>query len=183
MPKLEGELTTADKGSKTKVRIAAFLVFCVVSGVMGGSMFWALSGLPSISALEEYVPLESSKIYSSDGKLLAELYYERRTFIPHYEIPDMVKKAFVSIEDVRFYTHPGVDIRGILRALWQDIKARSIVQGGSTITQQLAKMLFLKPRRNPGSVFKPDIFRNTGVRCRSSCESLFWKIHKGSHHP
>jgi penicillin-binding protein 1A len=148
MPKLEGELTTADKRSKTKVRIAAFLVFCVVSGVMGGSMFWALSGLPSISALEEYVPLESSKIYSSDGKLLAELYYERRTFIPHYEIPDMVKKAFVSIEDVRFYTHPGVDIRGILRALWQDIKARSIVQGGSTITQQLAKMLFLKPEKS-----------------------------------
>jgi penicillin-binding protein 1A len=148
MSRLEEELTTADTRWKTKIRIAAFLVFCILVGIAGGVMFWVLSDLPSINALEEYVPLESSKIYSSDGKLLAELYYERRTFVPHYEIPDMVKKAFIAIEDIRFYSHPGVDIRGILRALWQDIKARSIVQGGSTITQQLAKMLFLKPEKS-----------------------------------
>lgn len=148
MPNRDKEATAADNRTITKGRVAALLFFCVVAGIMGGSMFWALSDLPSISALEEYVPLESSKIYASDTKLLAELYYERRTFIPHYEIPDIVKKAFVSIEDVRFYSHPGVDIRGILRALWEDIKARSIVQGGSTITQQLAKMLFLKPEKS-----------------------------------
>jgi penicillin-binding protein 1A len=59
-----------------------------------------------------------------------------------------VKKAFIAIEDVRFYSHPGVDLIGILRALIHDIKARSMVQGGSTITQQLAKMLFLKPEKS-----------------------------------
>ena len=53
-----------------------------------------------------------------------------------------MKKAFVSVEDIRFYRHPGVDIIGVVRAFYQDIKAGSIVQGGSTITQQLAKMLF-----------------------------------------
>ena len=60
----------------------------------------------------------------------------------------MSKKAFVSIEDIRFYKHHGVDVTGIIRALYQDVKAGSIVQGGSTITQQLAKMLFLKPDRS-----------------------------------
>jgi len=59
-----------------------------------------------------------------------------------------VKKAFIAVEDVRFYSHPGVDVIGILRALYQDIRTMSIAQGGSTITQQLAKMLFLKPERS-----------------------------------
>ena len=107
-----------------------------------------LSELPQIKALEAYKPIESSRVYSSEGELLAELYLERRTFIPHYRIPEHVKKAFVSIEDIRFYKHHGVDVTGIIRALYQDVKAGSIVQGGSTITQQLAKMLFLKPDRS-----------------------------------
>jgi penicillin-binding protein 1A len=100
--------------------------------------------LPNIRALEEYAPLVSSRIYSTDGQVMAELYLERRTFVPHYQIPDHVKKAFVSIEDIRFYNHPGVDFIGISRALLQDIKAGGVVQGGSTITQQLARLLFLK---------------------------------------
>ena len=82
-------------------------------------------------------------VYSSDGKLLTELYFERRTFIPAYQIPDHVKKAFISVEDVevlpasrsRFYRHHE-------GALWQDIKAGGIVEGGSTITQQLARHAF-----------------------------------------
>jgi penicillin-binding protein 1A len=148
MSRLEDDLKTSHGKSRKTVTILVLLFLCASAGVIGGAVFWTLSDLPSINAIEEYVPLESSKVYSSDGKILAELYYERRTFVPYYKIPDFVKKAFVSIEDVRFYDHPGVDIRGILRALWQDIKAGSIVQGGSTITQQLAKMLFLKPEKS-----------------------------------
>jgi len=87
-------------------------------------------------------------VYSSDGKLLSEFYIERRTFIPHYRIPDHVKRAFIAIEDARFYSHPGVDLIGIIRALYHDIMTGSITQGGSTITQQLAKMLFLRPERS-----------------------------------
>ncbi|RMG72694.1 MAG: PBP1A family penicillin-binding protein, partial [Nitrospirae bacterium] len=62
--------------------------------------------------------------------------------------PEHVKKAFIAIEDERFYKHHGIDFIGILRALYYDIKAGRIVQGGSTITQQLAKLLFLKPERS-----------------------------------
>jgi penicillin-binding protein 1A len=107
-----------------------------------------VADLPSVKLLEEYAPMESSMVYSSDGQLLTELYLERRTFVPYYQIPEHVKKAFISVEDVRFYHHPGVDVIGILRALWHDIKAGGIVEGGSTITQQLARMLFLEPDKS-----------------------------------
>ncbi len=127
------------------------MLFCALSilaGAVAGFVYWSISDLPAVKALEAYSPAESSLVYSSDGKILAELYLERRTFIPHYKIPEHVKKAFIAIEDVRFYSHPGVDLIGILRALYHDLKTRSIAQGGSTITQQLAKMLFLKPERS-----------------------------------
>lgn len=147
MSALEQDLRKAESRSKT-IAILIFVSICAVSGTIGGILYWTLSDLPRVNAIEEYVPMESSKVYSSDGKTLAEFYYERRTFVPYYKIPDHVKKAFIAIEDVRFYTHPGVDVIGIMRALFQDIRAGGIVQGGSTITQQLAKMLFLKPEKS-----------------------------------
>lgn len=117
-------------------------------GAFGGFIYWSLSDLPEVRSLEGYTPSESSFVYSSDGKVLAELYLERRNFIPHYNIPDRIKRAFIAIEDQRFYSHPGVDFIGILRALYKDLMAQSIVEGGSTITQQLTKMLFLKPEKS-----------------------------------
>ncbi|NOZ25480.1 MAG: PBP1A family penicillin-binding protein [Nitrospirae bacterium] len=120
----------------------------ILAGVLSGVVFRSLSDLPRIEALEEYNPIEASKVYSSSGDVIAEYYVERRTFVPFYRIPDHVKNAFVAIEDERFYRHHGIDFIGIARALLYDIKAGRIVQGGSTITQQLAKLLFLKPERN-----------------------------------
>lgn len=134
-----------------RISIRALLITLVllsmIIGIIGGYIYWAITDLPAVRRLEKYAPSESSLVYSSDGKVLAELYLERRTFVPHYLIPDHVKKAFVSIEDVRFYHHPGVDIIGIMRALINDIREMKVSQGGSTITQQLAKMLFLKPEK------------------------------------
>jgi penicillin-binding protein 1A len=134
--------------SSTKLRLIILLALSVFTGSLLGLLYYSMSDLPAINSLEEYSPAESSLIFSSDGKELAELYLERRTFIPGYEIPDYVKKAFVAIEDARFYHHSGVDIIGIMRALLEDIKTGSMAQGGSTITQQLAKMLFLKPEKS-----------------------------------
>ncbi|MBS1126781.1 MAG: penicillin-binding protein 1 [Nitrospirae bacterium] len=148
MSKLQEDIKKAESSSQTKKLLTIFVLLGALTGILGGLVYWMVSDLPKVNAIEEYVPIESSKVYSSDGRVLAEFYLERRTFIPHYQIPDHVKKAFVAIEDVRFYTHPGVDFIGIFRALIQDIKARSMVQGGSTITQQLAKMLFLKPEKS-----------------------------------
>jgi penicillin-binding protein 1A len=129
-------------------RILIIMILGALTGAGAGFLFWSLSDLPRVEALEEYTPLESSKVYSSEGELIAEYYLERRTFIPYYDIPAHVKNAFVAIEDERFYRHHGLDFIGIMRALYYDIKAGKVVQGGSTITQQLAKLLFLKPERS-----------------------------------
>ena len=148
MTRLEDDLKKAEMSSASKKVMLFFIVFSALVGIFGGIIYWITSDLPNIKLLEEYTPIESSRVYSSDGKVIAELYVERRTFIPHYQIPEHVKKAFVSVEDIRFYHHPGVDLIGIMRALWHDVKAGGIVEGGSTITQQLARMLFLKPERS-----------------------------------
>jgi penicillin-binding protein 1A len=148
MSRLEQELEKAEKRFFFRRIIIGLIILSTFIGILGGFVYWTISDLPKIKSLEEYIPIESSRVYSSDGKIIAELYIERRTFIPHYQIPDYVKKAFISVEDIRFYNHPGVDLIGIMRALWHDIKAGGIVEGGSTITQQLARMLFLKPDRS-----------------------------------
>lgn len=148
MSDLEDDLQKAEMRSRFRVLIIILFVFGALAGVGGGFLYWTLSDLPKVNAIEEYVPVESSKVYSGDGQVIAEFYVERRTFIPHYEIPSLVKKAIIAIEDVRFYSHPGVDLIGIARALAYDIRAGGMKQGGSTITQQLAKMLFLKPEKS-----------------------------------
>jgi penicillin-binding protein 1A len=129
-------------------KLLIVVLLSVTIGAFGGFIYWSLSDLPEVRSLEGYTPSESSFVYSSDGKVLAELYLERRNFIPHYNIPDRIKRAFVAIEDHRFYSHPGMDVLGILRAFYKNIMAQSIVEGGSTITQQLTKMLFLKPEKS-----------------------------------
>jgi penicillin-binding protein 1A len=148
MTRIEQELEKAETKSKFKKIFIVLISISFLIGALGGFIYWTLSDLPKLQSLEEYQPIESSKVYSTDGKVIAELYIERRTYIPYYEIPDHLKKAFISIEDIRFYNHSGVDFIGIMRALWHDIMAGEIVQGGSTITQQLARLLFLKPERN-----------------------------------
>ena len=120
----------------------------IAIGGTGGYVYSLFSDLPDIRKLESYTPLESSVVYSADGKVIAEFYLERRTYIPYYKIPLKVKQAFVAIEDQRFYSHHGVDFLGILRAVYKDIRAQGVVEGGSTITQQLAKMVFFKPEKS-----------------------------------
>ena len=104
-------------------------------------LFWSL---PDIGSGFNYVVV----VHSADGADLAEFYKDRRFFVPSDEIPDIVKKAFLAAEDQRFYLHHGFDIEGILRALRRDIAATSVVEGGSTITQQLAKILIKNSERS-----------------------------------
>ncbi len=148
MTRLENNLEEAKKKSPSKRIMILLMILSALIGILGSFTYWVISDLPKIKRLEEYTPVESSRVFSSDEKVIAELYIERRTFVPYYQIPEHVKKALISVEDIRFYYHPGVDLIGIIRALWSDIRAGGIVEGGSTITQQLARMLFLKPERS-----------------------------------
>lgn len=116
-------------------------------GVIAVGVFiaYTLSTLPSLDLLSNHQTNESSKIYDrTDTKLLYELYgEEKRTSIPFEKIPEKIKQATIAIEDDGFYNHSAVDFKALLRALWTNVTSGRIVQGGSTITQQLAKKAFL----------------------------------------
>ena len=125
------------------------MVLALTSAALGVGLyvFWP-TDLPSVKALEEYAPSEGSKVYTDDDELLTEFQAERRIFVPLPEIPELLRNAIIAMEDSRFYSHFGVDLRGIVRAAYANFRHGRIVEGGSTITQQLAKMLFLTPDRS-----------------------------------
>jgi penicillin-binding protein 1A len=120
----------------------AFIVAVLIS-TAGKIMANFIGSLPSIKQLENYTPNLSSKIYDKDNNLIAELFIERRTFIPINEIPGNLQNAFIAIEDKDFFKHWGISTKGTMRALSRILLKMKIAEGGSTITQQLAKTLFL----------------------------------------
>jgi penicillin-binding protein 1A len=118
-----------------------------ICGSLAGAFFALTHDLPQIRALEDFKPDAVTRIYSADKVLLAELFVEKREPVPLKTIPRYLTAALVATEDRKFYKHSGVDLKGIARAVYKDIKAGEFVEGASTITQQLAKTLFLTPRK------------------------------------
>ncbi len=125
------------------------LAFATASLIVGigtvAGLFWHFShGLPDHKALADYQPPIVSRLYAADGRLLAEFAKEKRVFVPAAAIPTRVKQAFVAAEDQRFYSHPGIDIQGILRAVLANIaNPGRRMEGASGITQQVAKNFLL----------------------------------------
>jgi penicillin-binding protein 1A len=117
------------------------------TGVAFGLMTVLSRGLPPVSALETYEPSLPTKIYDRNGALITQFQVERRYLRPFSAFPQDLINATISIEDERFYKHHGVDYEAILRAVWANVKAGHVVQGGSTLTQQLARDLFLTHER------------------------------------
>ena len=111
------------------------------------STLWYFSiGLPDYKKLSNYEPPISSRVYSENNKLIAEYALEKRLFIPFDSIPDKIINAFLSAEDKNFFSHPGIDAKGILRALiknMRNIAQNKRLEGASTITQQVAKNFLL----------------------------------------
>ncbi len=124
-----------------------FFCLAILLGITCGWVFAGFMKLPQIESLEEYRPSEVSRIFADDGTVIDELFIERREVVPFDMIPLHLKQAIIAVEDSRFYSHHGIDLRGIARALVRNISAGRVVQGGSTITQQLSKVLFFSPER------------------------------------
>ena len=122
--------------------IGAFLV-AAGGGVAWGSWRNLCFDCPSVAQIRTFVPEQTSKLFSHDGKLIAELGIESRTPVALRALPEYVPQAFVEVEDKRFYRHRGVDPRGILRAIAGVVTGRNR-GGGSTITQQLARNMFVQ---------------------------------------
>ncbi len=119
-------------------------------GFLAGLILLAIFSwdLPSVSSLRHFRPLISSEIYSHEYLKIGEFYKERRTFLPLHRTPPLVLSAFVAAEDSTFFEHRGISLSGIIRAGIKNILAGEVRQGGSTITQQVAKGLLLTPERS-----------------------------------
>ena len=128
-------------GIRTAILITGLIG--LLSGATAGAFLAFTRDLPQIRKLENFEPSAATRIYSADQVLLAELFVEKRMPVPIDQIPADLKAALIATEDRQFYTHSGIDLKGILRAVVKDIMAGQFVEGASTITQQLAKTLFL----------------------------------------
>jgi penicillin-binding protein 1A len=122
----------------------------MISGALtaAGIYFYLSENLPKISSLKDYQPPVITTVYSDDNRKIGEFYLERRIVLPLDKMPTTLKAAFISAEDARFYKHKGIDILSIIRAFFKNIEAGTIVQGGSTITQQVTKSFFLTPEKS-----------------------------------
>ncbi len=123
------------------------IIFLIIVTLFVFSTLWYFSvGLPDYKKLSNYQPPISSRVYSEDSKLVAEYAIEKRLFIPYESVPPKVINSFLSAEDKNFFSHPGIDAKGILRAVIKNIKnitQNKRLEGASTITQQVAKNFLL----------------------------------------
>ena len=132
--------------------MVAGLFFLLLGAGAAVAAVWAFTilprTLPSVTALESFQPLIGTKIYDDNDELITELHVERRIFVPLAHVPQALRDAVIATEDKRFYYHWGIDPIGIARAISQNYRRGRIVEGGSTITQQLTKVLFLTPDKS-----------------------------------
>jgi penicillin-binding protein 1A len=122
----------------------------VLTGFVAGlaTVGYLLHDLPPITGLHEYQPSLVTRVYSADKQEIGQFFVERRILVPLEKIPRYLMNAVVAIEDSRFFEHRGLDFVGIARAAITNLLSGKIRQGASTITQQLARSLFLSPTRD-----------------------------------
>jgi penicillin-binding protein 1A len=131
-----------------KARAVVFLLtISVITGVSVGGYFAFAKGIPSIAELKQYKPAPGTRIYADDDTLIGELKVEKGIFVPLNRIPKQLIEAVIAVEDSRFWNHKGIDYIAIGRAVLKDILHAGLKEGGSTITQQLAKVVFLTPEK------------------------------------
>jgi len=134
------------------VLIGVGVVALLLGSAVGVAALWAFTvlprSLPNVAALESFQPMQGTKIYDDNDELITELHVERRIFVPLAQIPRSLRDAVLATEDRRFYQHWGIDPIGVGRAVWQNYRRGRVVEGGSTITQQLTKVLFLTPDKS-----------------------------------
>jgi penicillin-binding protein 1A len=127
---------------------ALLLLLVIGLGAAAGVFAGYLRDLPPLDGLQEYQPSVATTLYADQDEPFASFYEQRRSLVPLSKIPPQLKQAVLAVEDARFYDHHGLSLRGIVRAVLTNLQSRRRAQGGSTITQQLARQLFLTPEKS-----------------------------------
>lgn len=128
----------------------SFFMLAVLAALsVAGYVYYHFSkDLPDYTAIRDYRPNLITRVYAHDGRLIGEFYAEKRIEVPYSRLPWHLIAAFVAAEDARFFEHPGVDLFSIIRAFIRNLQAGEIVQGGSTITQQVVKSIMLTSEKS-----------------------------------
>lgn len=130
------------------VFVTLLYFFAITLGGLFGFFLSYLNKLPQLEQAEKFQPIIPSAVLTGDGQPVEEFAIEKRVLMHSiHEMSPNLKNAIIAVEDSHFFEHPGVDPWGILRALYVNLRTGHVVEGGSTLTQQLAKMLFLKPEK------------------------------------
>ena len=131
------------------VMIILLLSFIFLAVAASSFLYYVLlKELPSVAALKDYRPSIATRVYDDHNELIDEFFLEDRKIIKYEDVPKVAIQAFVAAEDARFFHHKGFDMQSISRAFFKNLAAGHIVQGGSTITQQVAKSLFLSSEKS-----------------------------------
>jgi len=145
------------------IGVAALSVVALAGVAVAVYAAWLFHDMPNASDLVDYRPPTSTRVYAWDGTLIGEFAKERRIFIPYNEVPPQLVHAFLAAEDRNFFQHGGVDVTGIGRAVLKDVvnvAQGKRLEGGSTITQQVAKNVLLSNEATFGRKFKEAILAN-----------------------
>ncbi len=133
------------------------LLLVIVTGVLTGGYLALVRGVPQIEEIKGYMPANGTKVYADDDTFVGAFKIEKGIHVPIGKIPENLIRAVVAVEDSRFWQHKGVDFIAIVRAMLKDVIARRIKEGASTITQQLAKVIFLSPEKTVARKLKEAI--------------------------
>lgn len=137
------------KRKKFKIFLIPFLSSLIFFFLIIPLIYYLLSfDLPSLEEIQTYTPPISSRVLDCKGRLLGEFFEQKRKIVSLKEIPPYLIDALITVEDKRFYSHPGIDVIRIIGALFYNLKSLSIKQGASTITQQLARNMFLTYKKD-----------------------------------
>jgi len=125
------------------------LLFILVIGLASVILLWSFTGnLPRLFSINDYRPKGVTQVFTANGELIGEFSIERRFVVPIESVPHHLINAFIAAEDANFFKHEGIDLKSILRAFLKNLRAGEMVQGGSTITQQVVKSLLLTPAKS-----------------------------------
>lgn len=125
------------------------LYFIIFAAILSGLFLQILTQLPNVETISIFSPSETTEIYAADGTVLAKLHREENRYVvPLEKISPILQKAVIAIEDERFFKHKGVDLQGVVRAAVINVAKKRVEEGGSTITQQLARNLFLTKKKS-----------------------------------